>query len=484
MPTKQLIVIGAGMGGLSAAIHARLLGRDVLVLEKGASSGGKAAGISIAGYELDPGPSIIILTEIYAKVFERAGRKMEDYLQFRRLDTISRVFFEGSEPLDLPANLDQCLAVLRDLSPRDADAMAKLLDQVESAEPLLERSVYHHGFSQPWQILNPYLLQFGMKLNPTKPFKQLVDQMFDLPLLRAFFYGFPSYGGQTYHSSSPGSFLIPYYMLKRGVFFPVGGVRAIPLAFYRLAVELGVEFLFNREAVSFSVEGDRVVSLTDQHGAVHQADTFGVNFDRSTFAGMVGHPVTALPSYSYFTMHLGVRKEVPGLKHHNLFVTKDFERGFRELYESNRFPSKPIVYLNATGAEDPDSAPIGKTNLFAVVTSPSQVPGIDWAKETVEYAQRVRSVLSSFGISWMDDEVDFERIQNPPYFESAHGNFRGSLYGLEEKRRLWGIFPAANIDRRWRNVAFCGGSVQPGAGLPMVTLSGKFAIDALNRRKC
>ena len=107
MPTKQLIVIGAGMGGLSAAIHARLLGRDVLVLEKGASSGGKAAGISIAGYELDPGPSIIILTEIYAKVFERAGRKMEDYLQFRRLDTISRVFFEGSEPLDLPAGSER-----------------------------------------------------------------------------------------------------------------------------------------------------------------------------------------------------------------------------------------------------------------------------------------------------------------------------------------------------------------------------------------
>lgn len=471
------------MGGLSAAIHARLLGWDVLVLEKGETAGGKAAGISIKGYELDPGPSIIILTEIYAEVFKRAGRKMEDYLQFRRLDTISRVFFEGSEPLDLPANSDQCLAVLRDLSPKDDDAMAKLLDQVESVEPLLEKSVYHHGFSQPWQLLNPYLMQFGLKLNPTRPFKQLVDEMFDLPLLRAFFYGFPSYGGQTYHSPSPGSFLIPYYMLRRGVFFPVGGVRAIPLAFHHLAVELGVKFQFDCEAVSFSVVRERVVSLTDQNGMVHQADSFAVNLDRSTFAGMVGHPVTVRPSYSYFTLHLGVSKVVSGLQHHNLFVTNDFERGFRELYESNQFPTKPIVYLNATGAEDLNASPNGKTNLFAVVTSPSQVSGIDWAKETADYAQRVRSVLGSFGICWTDDEVDFERIQNPPYFESAHGNFGGSLYGLEEKERLWGIFPAANTDRRWQNVAFCGGSVQPGAGLPMVTLSGKFAIDALNHRK-
>ena len=482
MPAKQLVVIGAGMGGLSAAIHARLLGWDVLVLEKGTTPGGKAAGISIAGFELDPGPSIIILTEIYAKVFERAGRKMEDYLQFRRLDTISRVFFEGSEPLDLPANSDECLAVLRDLSPKDAESMDKLLDQLEGVEPLLEKSVYHHGFSQPWQLLNTSLMQFGMKLNPTKPFKQIVDQMFDLPLIRAFFYGFPSYSGQTYHSASPGSFLIPYYMLRRGVFFPVGGVRAIPLAFHRLAVELGVEFQFSCDAVTFSFEGDQLVSLTDQHGAVYRADSFVVNFDRSTYAGMVGYPVTALPSYSYFTLHVGVRKDVPGLQHHNLFVTKDFEQGFSELYESNRFPTKPIVYLNATGAEDPASTPMGKSNLFAVVTSPSQVPGINWEQETAEYALRVRSVLSSFGVFWTDEDIDFERIQNPPYFESAHGNYGGSLYGLEEKQRLWGIFPASNKDRRWRNVAFCGGSVQPGAGLPMVTLSGKFAIDILNRR--
>jgi phytoene dehydrogenase-like protein len=315
----------------------------------------------------------------------------------------------------------------------------------------------------------------------TKPFKQIVDKMFELPLLRAFFYGFPSYGGQTYHSVSPGSFLIPYYMLKRGVYFPVGGVRAIPLAFHRLAEELGVKFQFNCEAVSFLVEGDRVVSTTDQHGEVHRAESFAVNFDRSTFASRMGEPITALPSYSYFTMHLGISREISGLDHHNLFVPADFEQGFRELYDSNNFPSSPIVYLNACGGEDPAAAPTGKTNLFAVVTSPSKVPGVDWAAKTDEYRRRVRSVLSSFGVSWTDQELDLERVQTPLYFESTHGNFGGSLYGLEEKERLWGMFPATNTDKRWRNVAFCGGSVQPGAGLPMVTLSGKFAIDALNQ---
>jgi phytoene dehydrogenase-like protein len=157
MPAKQLIVVGAGMGGLSAAIHARLSGWDVLVLEKGSTPGGKAAGISLAGYELDPGPSIIILTELYANVFEKAGRRMEDYLEFKRLDLISRVFFNGSEPLDLPADAEECLQVLRDLSPNDASAMKELLDTIEKVEPYLEKTIYDHRFDSPWQLLNPCL---------------------------------------------------------------------------------------------------------------------------------------------------------------------------------------------------------------------------------------------------------------------------------------------------------------------------------------
>lgn len=476
--SKQLVVIGSGMGGLSAAIYARLRGYDVLVLEKASQVGGKAAGIQIGEYALDPGPSIIILPRIYDSVFRDAGRRMADYLTFDRLDVISRVFFGDERALDLPADEDACLELLRQIDPSDAKALKSLLANLAKVEPLLEQTVYAHPFTRPTQLLDPRLLSFGMGFNPLRTYKQLVDGMFRSPLVRAFFYGFPSYGGQSYNAKSPGAFLIPYYMLRDGVYFPRGGVRAIPQQFYRLAQELGVEFRFNAEVCRVG-GAMRFVELAD--GERIEADAFVCNLDRSTFSKVRGEAVTSEPSYSYFTVHRGIRRQFPDLSHHNLFIPTRFETSFEDLYACGEFPAEPIVYINSTGAMDPSAAPGGATNLFAVVTSPARLEGIDWAACSSAYRERVDSVLRKRGFSWADDEVDFERIQTPLYFEAEHGNYRGSLYGLDESHRLWGMLPASNQDSKWANLTYCGGSVQPGAGLPMVTLSGKFAVDLLTK---
>ncbi len=477
--SRQLVVIGAGMGGLSAAIHARLAGWDVLVLEQSAVSGGKAAGIRIGNYWLDPGPSIIILPKLYEAVFRAAGRSMSDYLTFRRLDNITRVFFGQDAPLDLPANESACLDLLRQIDPSDAVSLGQLLNKLGKVEPLLDETVYARPFLKPTDLMNLKLLRFGMGFNPMKTYRQLVDGLFRSPLVRAFFYGFPSYGGQSYSAKSPGAFLIPYYMLRDGVYFPEGGVRAIPVAFEKLARDLGVEFRFGAKTTEVIAEKGRMRSVRLADGEIVEADAFISNIDRSTFAGLRQKPIDLEPSYSYFTVHRGIRREFPDLAHHNLIIPPNFERGFEELYSENRFPTEPIVYINSTGGMDPDAAPSGCSNVFAVATSPAMVQGIDWKSKASTARCRVDQALISAGLDWEDHELDFERIQTPEYFEAAHGNYRGSLYGLHEKHRLMGMFPASNRDENWANLAFCGGSVQPGAGLPMTLLSGKFAVELL-----
>ena len=477
--SQQLVVIGAGMGGLSAAIYARLHGYDVLVLEKSAQVGGKAAGVPIGPYMLDPGPSIIILPRFYECVFHDAGRRMADYLTFDKLDVISRVFFGAQPALDLPDNEDACLELLKQIEPNDAEALKTLHQRLEKVEPLLEQSVYAHPFTHPMQLLDPKLLRFGMGFNPLRTYKQLVDEMFRSPLVRAFFYGFPSYGGQNYNAKSPGAFLIPYYMLRDGVYFPRGGVRAIPLQFRRLAEELGVEFRFSAEVQSLGDGGSSIRWVELSTGERIGADAFVCNLDRFTFAKMRGEAITAKPSYSYFTVHRGIRRSFSELSHHNLFIPENYEESFDDLYKRGEFPAEPIVYINSTSAIDPEAAPPGASNVFAVVTSPARVEGIDWTRDTESYRARVDLALAKRGYSWREEEVDFERIQTPLYFEAEHGNYLGSLYGLDERHRLWGMFPASNHDSKWSNLTYCGGSVQPGAGLPMVTLSGKFAVNLL-----
>lgn len=480
---KSVVVIGAGLGGLSAAIHARLEGCDVLVLERHDRPGGKAAAVTQSGYRLDPGPSIVILTRIYERLFRDAGRRMEDYLRFRRLDPFARVHFEGREPLDLPADLEACRSVLREVAPQDLAGFDRLIETLDQVAPLLDRTVFAHPMDRWWRLADPRLARFAMRFDLRASYKTLVDRMFGSDLLRAFFYGFPSYSGLTYHAKAPGALLIPYLMLREGVWWPEGGVGAIPSAFHRLACELGVEFRFGADVVGLDARDGRVRRALTSDGGAYEAEAFLVNRDPLTAGEWLGRKASLDPSFSYFTLHAGVPRLVPGLEHHTLLVPRAFEAAFEDLYVRRRFPDSPIVYVNATHLVDPSTAPPGCSNVFAVVTSPAIEDGWSWEEEAPRARQAVLRTLDAFGVGWKEDEAAFERVQSPPYFAAAHGNYRGSLYGPDARHWPWGLFPLFNRDPEIRNLAYVGGAVQPGAGMPMVTLGGRFAAGMVARTR-
>ena len=474
---KQIVVMGAGVGGISAAIHARLLGHEVLLLESSDRVGGKAAAIHRDGFRLDPGPSIIILTRIYKQLFEAAGRRMEEYLRFKRLDPISRVYFEGDR-IDLPDGPEACGHLIQEVAPQDAKSFRTLMAKLDKVSPHIDKSVFDHPYSRPWQLAEPHLIATALQFNVRLTYRELVDEMFQSPLLRSFFYGFPSYGGQTYDSKAPGALMIPYLMIKEGVFYPEGGVGAIPVAMEKLAAELGVEFRLNQKVFSLE-EKDGIIRAAKTSAGRIEADLFISNIDRLTTRAWLGHQVDWAPSLSYFTVHWGLETRLNGLSHHTLIVPPNWERGFEQLYRDRKFPEPPILYLNETAEQDPTCAPPGGTNLFAVITSPSKEPHLDWVRDEAAHVGRVVDIVRAAGIDLDPSRAVFQRVQSPEYFEATHGNFKGSLYGPDEKHRMFGgLFPLSNQDEQYRNLFYCGGSVQPGAGLPMVTLSGKFAAKA------
>ncbi|HEY0865727.1 MAG TPA: phytoene desaturase family protein [Fimbriimonas sp.] len=475
MKAKDVVVVGAGQGGLSAAIHLRLKGHRVLVLEASEQTGGKAAQIRRDGYRLDPGPSIIILTRIYEAVFRAAGRRMEDYLRFTRLDPFTRVYFEGRRPFDLPASREECLRVIREVSPEDAGAVDKVLGLIDQISPHVDRSIFARPIHKPWQLLQPDLAAIGVRFDPRKTYKQTIDEWFRSPVLRSFFYGFPSYGGQSFDSNAPGALMIPYLMIREGVWYPEGGVGAIPRAFTRLAEELGVEFRVGSRVRRMETSGRRIVAAILENGERIEAEVFVSNVDHTTTKSWIRNVPDQEPSLSYFTVHWGFAGSTEGLQHHTLLVPASFEDGFDQLYRRREFPAEPIVYLNETSGLDPASAPAGRSNLFAVVTSPAMEAGLDWQSSTPEFLRRVRNVMRKFDLE--PREIDFEHIQTPLTFAQRDGNYKGSLYGLDERHRLFHLVPHGLLDEEYRNLFYCGGSVQPGAGLPMVTLSGKFVAE-------
>lgn len=442
--------------------------------------GGKAAGQTEGGYRLDPGPSIVILTRLYRQLFEDAGRRLEDYLQFDRLDPFSRVLTKDGCPIDLPSDREACESLVTGVAAEDAASFRKLLEILDRAAPAIDQTIFARPFDRPWQLLHPQLAQFARHFDVKKTYKQLVDGMFRSNLLRAFFYGFPSYGGQTYDSKAPGALLIPYLMISEGVFYPRGGIAAIPEALVRLATELGVIVRTGAKLSRIEVEGKRVKRAILTSGERISADAFISNIDRGTVAEMLGRTMPNDRRLSYFTVHWGIRKRFPQLQHHTLFVPDDFEHGFVQLYRQALPPEHPVIYVNATSRLDPKTAPEGCENLFVVITTPA-ITGIDWKSIEEPYQRSIRSQLQQFGVSWSDDEVDFMRVQTPLTFQQRDGSFDGSLYGSGDRTRLFGLFPASNRDDQLKNLFYCGGSVQPGAGLPMVLLSGKFAAGAASK---
>ncbi len=472
--SAQCLVLGAGMAGLSAAIYARLRGFDVLVLEQAETPGGKAAGIPHGEHFLDPAPSIIILTHIYEQLFRDAGRRMEDYLQFDRLNPFSRVMWQSADyVLDLPADREECLLRLADAFPEDGRALRDLLEKLDATTPAVEKTIFAGPVDRWWQLLNPGLMKFGTQFDPRLSYKELIDSLFRAPLLKAFLYGFPSYSGQTYHSKAVGALLIPYYMITRGVWYPRGGVSAIPRALRKLAEELGVEFRFGERVVGAEASGRNLTRVKLESGEAIGAEKVICTMDRLTFESLLGRTVKSEPSDSYFTVQWVLKRRLPGLSHHTLLVPQGFEEGFTRIYDHALPPEPPIIYLNAP-------EPSGEQmSLLSVVPVPPCREGLDWEREALLMRRRILEGMAQFGLDFAEEEIVFSREQSPSYFQQRHGNWKGALYGPVEGQRLWGILPLSNRDSELRNLFYAGCSVQPGAGLPMVTLSGKFAAGLL-----
>lgn len=481
----RVAIIGGGQGGLATAVELAAKGHQVVVFESREIVGGKAAPVTQEGYRMDPGPSIVILPQIYAESFRRAGRRMEDYLSFDRLPEITRVILEGEGTYDLPGDRAAALELVRGLDEDDARSLELLLKKLDTVIGGVEGTIFTRSITRPWQLMDPRLIRFGMRFDVRRTYKETIDGWFRHPLLRAFFYGFPSYGGQGYHSKAPGALTIPYYMLTGGVFWPklvdgsLEGIAAIPAAFERLARELGATIRTGEPVLGIERQNGRVTGVHLRSG-FEPFDAVVSNRDRFSAATMLDREEAREPSYSYYTHHWGVPRRLEGLAHHTLLIPKEFERGFEALYDRREFPDPPIVYLNDTTVTDPTTAPPGGTNLFAVVTCPSDEPHIDWANPTAQ-REAVARTMGACGHPMPEDAV-FERVQTPLTFASRDGSYRGSLYGVDERHRiLGGTFPLGLRDEELKNLFYVGGAVQPGAGLPMVTLGGRFVAEMIGR---
>ena len=495
-------VIGGGLGGLAAACTLAARGYDVVLFEANSWLGGKAAELTEAGFRFDMGPTILTIPGVLRRIFAEAGRKLEDYLDLVRLDPQWRCFFADGGVLDLVADPQAMAKNLTDFAPgsgagyRDFLALSERLHRVsdthffwKSIGGIADMIDLKAGFS-PAILADVLAMRMGRsvagtvrKFVPDARVAQMLDH-------------FTQYVGSSPAGSPAVLCGIAHMQIRDGVWYPMGGTRAVPEALARLAGELGVDLRpgVGVRRIATNAAGDTVLGVNTDTGErvelaaiVSNADS--VRTHRELVNGTALRVTTRFesrrgyePACSGVVLYLGLSKRYDHLLHHDFVFSRDPEEEFDFIYHKGEPAPDPTCYLAATARTDPATAPPGGEALYVLVHTPYLRPHHDWTRMLPEYRRVILNKLKTTGMMPdIEDRIAFEQALTPQDIHHRYRVLNGAIYGLASHGKWFGAFKPANRSPDLAGLYLAGGSAHPGPGMPMVLMSGWIAADALDR---
>ena len=487
MAEQPIIIIGAGIGGLSSAIRLQAAGHHVIVLEKNALVGGKMYLMQQDGFHFDTGPSVITMRHVFEDLFAAAGRRLENYLTLLPADPLTRYFYRDGTVLDASSDMGTMAQAIADIEPRD----------VEGYFSYLGYAARIHRITGPVFIYDqpPTLKSFTkvappdwLKADTFRTMQAAIRSHVKSPKLRQLLGRFATYVGGSPYDAPATLNVISHVELVGGVWYPQGGIYQIALALEKLARELGVEICTEHPVRQINVQAGRATGVTLEDGAVMNAKAVISNADVTTTlkhmmpkgsvkASRLQHLSNYEPSCSGFVLLLGVDKEHPQLAHHNVFFSDDYKAEFAAIFKQALPPDDPTIYVSISSKTDADHAPAGSENWFVLVNAPALSDAYDWSQNAQAYRDRVLRILAEkHGID-IRDHIRTETILTPQTLADMSGAWRGALYGPSANNRFTVFMRPHNRSKDVRGLYFAGGTTHPGGGVPMVMLSGKVAAD-------
>ena len=482
--SAPVVVVGAGIGGLSAAIRLALAGQRVLVLEANDTVGGKMSEWRADGFRWDTGPSVITMRPVFEDLFAAAGRRLEDYLTLLPVEPLTRYFYPDGAQLDASADPARMADEIARLSPDDVDGYRRYLHYASEIHRITG-PVFIYNDPPSIRRLAQTPLPDMLHVDPLRTMDGAIRGFVRSPQLRQLLGRFATYVGASPYLAPATLNVIAHVELAGGVWYPQGGIYAIAQAFERLARELGVEIRTGCRVDKIVLTADVVSGVLLEDGSSIDAATVIANVDVATVYERLlrGSDVSARraaglarvePSCSGFILLLGVEGESPTLAHHNIFFSSDYRREFDDIFERGQPPGEPTIYAAITSKTDAGHAPAGCENWFVLVNAPPLGPAYDWATQADAYRERVLDRLAVFGHD-LRGRIRSEKRLTPVDLERLTGALRGALYGASSNSKWSALRRPHNRAPDVRGLYFAGGTTHPGGGVPMVTLSGKVA---------
>jgi phytoene desaturase len=484
--TDRVVVVGAGLAGLAAALRLRGAGREVTVVERAAGPGGRAGRVERGGYALDTGPSVFTAPEIVADTLAAVGEKLEERLTLLPLETTYRAQFADGSHLDVHADPDAFAAEVGALcGPAEADALRRYLAALAGLYRLQLGTFIDRNLDSPLDLIGPELITL-VRRGGFGRLSRHVERFFADDRLRRLFSFQALYAGVSPFRAIAAYAVIAQLDIGAGVWHPVGGIAAVPRALADAAAGAGVAFRYGAAVEELETSGRRVDAVRLSTGERLPADAVVVTTDRpwALVPGLRG-PRRPVYSPSCVALHLGVRHELPGQAHHTISFGRAWRGVFDDVTRAGRPMTDPSLLVSMPSRTDRSLAPDGGQVLSIVAPTPNLDrrsggnPDIDWTTLGPRYRDELLGTLEDRGWTGLTGAIEVEEMATPLDW-AAQGMAAGTPFALAHTFGQTGPFRPSTLPRRGpENVVLAGSSVQPGVGVPMVLLSGRLAAERI-----
>lgn len=478
----RAIVIGAGFGGLAAALRLRAAGLDVDVFDNQATAGGRAGVYRKHGYTFDAGPTVITAPFLFDELFRLFGKQRSDYVSFQPLMPWYRIRFADGRTFDYGGTREQLIEAVRHFSPADTAGYVRLLEKVEQ--------IYKVGFEQlgdkPFDDVGSMLRvlpQMAVLRSDRSVYSFVSVYLKDESLRRVFSFQPLLVGGNPFHTTSIYS-LIQHLERKDGVHFAMGGTAALVTALVRLAEEFGVRFHFGQPVTEVLVEDGRAKGIRLENGSVELAGCVVANADApALYKKLVPAKwrrrwtdrriESRKFSMGLFVMYLGVREQYPGLAHHTILLGERYKELLEEIFEGEFLSEDLSLYLHAPTRTDPTLAPPGCESLYVLAPVPNLRAGIDWAREQPRLEERVLDILEMAVCPGLRQALEVRFSVTPQHFRDNLLTHYGTGFSIQPTLLQSAWFRFHNRSEDVEGLYLVGAGTHPGAGLPGVLCSAK-----------
>ncbi len=489
---KNVVVIGAGFGGISAAAYLANAGYDVTVYEKNSWVGGRARVLERDGFRFDMGPSWYWMPEEHDRWFTDMGVRREDYYAIHRVDPSYKVYFGDSEPREernevtMPADFEAAKEIFESYEKGAGEKLEAFITQARRKYEFAMSGFIYRNFSSPLDMVNGAFLRNLRRLNLFSTYRSLIERYFSHPYLKKML-EFPVVFLGSSAKSTPAVYtLMNYIDFGLGTWYPDGGFGAVVESMQKVAESKGATFIFNTEVSAIHSKNGKVTSVSVRNGCDEDtvpADAVVANADYPYVENtLLADGDRALPIKKWekksfapavLNFYLGFNRKLPFLEHHTFFFDTDWDDHFDAVYGNRRWPADPLFYLHIPSKTDTSCAPEGHEAMFLLIPCAIGLDDPDDLRE--HYFDLAMNRIERLTGENLRNSIVFRESMSLREFKSDYNAHEGTAFGLGQTLFQTAWFRPTNRSKKLSNLYYAGHYTVPGTGTTMSMISGKLA---------